>query len=151
MFRIACLFFFSSKIDFFYAKTDLCSFSICRFFLLLLSVLYHIKVIYSFDYIFSLSQAISTGYFISASLINPDNTENLNSSKLLIKYNWIFCILFTCFNWMMFRNSFWVLGEAADRMCTVHLYSTAILYRITCYYVFGIVILFQMAISKICS
>ena len=70
---------------------------------------------YVFDYS-SIAQTISAGYWISSTLINTHNCpEGDADSKLLIKYNWIWCITFTTFNWMMFRNSYWLLGEAADR------------------------------------
>jgi len=70
---------------------------------------------YVFDYS-SIAQTISAGYWISSTLINTHNCpEGDADSKLLIKYNWIWCITFTTVNWMMFRNSYWLLGEAADR------------------------------------
>jgi len=66
-----------------------------------------------FDYS-SLGQAISVAYFISAALINPENCPENVDSQLLIKYNWIWCILFICCNWVLFRTNHWVMGEATD-------------------------------------
>lgn len=62
-----------------------------------------------FDYS-SFAQAISTAYWIAAGLVNATNS----SSRLLIKYNWIFCILFVTVNFVAFRNNNHILGQTAD-------------------------------------